>query len=174
MNKKIQVSIWPSQFMGCSQTLPYVPANTCGLCFSSKKEKKGHLWVGIQQDRVGRKGWGSDAIFIAIIIWWPNPWPLTSALKGLFNWPVVMERRRTGWEVQADEEQLFAAWTHPQADPLPSLVITSSWPRNKNVNTLLLIHWLETKASREVRALLPAIHYWWNAPAKSWSQIPQC
>lgn len=124
-----------------------------GFASHPRKKKKGHLWVGIQQDHVGRKGWGSDAIFVAVIIWWPDPWPLTSALEGLFNWPVVMERRRTGWEVQADEEQLFAAWTHPQADPLPPLVITSSWPRNKNVNTLLLIHWLETKASREVRAL---------------------
>lgn len=49
MNKKLHASIWPSQLMGCSQTLPYVPANTCGFCFPSKnrrekkKKKKGHL-----------------------------------------------------------------------------------------------------------------------------------
>lgn len=46
-----------------------------------------------QRERVGRKGWGVEAISIAIIIQWLNPWPLASALEGLLKRPVAMERR---------------------------------------------------------------------------------
>jgi len=35
-----------------------------------------------------------------------------------------MGRRRAGSEVQPDEEQLLAARTHTQANPLPSSAIT--------------------------------------------------
>lgn len=63
VNKKLQVSIWPSQLMGCSQTLPCVPANTCGLCFPSKKGKKRTFMSRDSAGVCGKEGVGRGCYF---------------------------------------------------------------------------------------------------------------
>lgn len=70
MNKKLHASIWPSQLMGCSQTLPYVPANTCGFCFPSKnrrEKKKERTFMNRDSARSVWEGRGGEGMLFLLL-----------------------------------------------------------------------------------------------------------
>lgn len=86
-----------------------------------------------------------------------------------------MERRRTGWEVQADKERLFTAWTHTQTDPLPSLVITSSRQEIKmSIPYCRYTGWKQKHPGNFAPSFSPSVTVKKHHQAKSWSQLPQC